>query len=130
MKRTELNKFIKAGIIEQGSSGSVNLGPLTVELLKHTPSVVHIGNKRSGSDSKTTLYDVIDDQEEIDAIIDAAVGSEVSQVCVHDAGTSIHFAHVELSDDILTGLLHSYKGTFQLFLSKEKGQSQLVFTED
>lgn len=72
-----------------------------------------------------TAYKITDSQEEIDTIIDAVIGNEVSSICMHDNGVTLYFSRIEVSDDIVTRYLTTFDGNYTLFLSKEKGTSEL-----
>lgn len=124
MNRSELNKFIQQSISEQGNASSIALTQLAVELMKHMPCTVHISDDKTEDLDKTT-YKITDSQEEIDTIIDAVIGNEVSSICVHDNGVTLHFSHIEVSDDIVTCYLTTFDGNYTLLLSKEEGMSEL-----
>ena len=124
MNRSELNKFIQQSISEQGNASSIALTQLAIELMKHVPCTVHI------SDDKTENHGIItrkitDSQEEIDTIIDAVIGNEVSSICLHYNGATLHFSSSEVSDNIVTCYLTTFDGNYTLLLSKEKGVSEL-----
>lgn len=124
MNRSELNKFIQQSISEQGNASSIALTQLAIELMKHVPCTVHISDDKTENLDKTT-YKIVDSQEEIDTIIDAAIGNEVSSICMHDNGVTLHFSHIEVSDDIVTCYLTMFDGNYTLLLSKEEGMSEL-----
>lgn len=124
MTRNELNKFIQQSISEQGNASSIALTQLAIELMKHVPCTVHISNDKTEDLDKTT-YKIVDDQNEINAIIDAITGNEVSSVCMHDNDVTLHFSHIEVSDDIVTCYLTTFDGNYTLLLSKEEGLSEL-----
>lgn len=124
MNRSELNKFIQQSISEQGNASSIALPQLAVELMKHVPCTVHISDDKTEDLDKTT-YKITDSQEEIDTIIDAVIGNEVSSICMHDNGVTLHFSHIEVSDDIVTCYLTTFDGNYTLLLSKEEGMSEL-----
>lgn len=124
MTRNELNKFIQQSISEQGNASSIALTQLAIELMKHVPCTVHISGGKIENLNKTT-YKIVDSQSEIDAIIDAITGNEVSSVCMHDNGVTLHFSHIEVSDDIVTCYLTTFDGNYTLLLSKEEGLSEL-----
>ena len=124
MTRNELNKFIQQSISEQGNASSIALTQLAIELMKHVPCTVHISNDKTEDLDKTT-YKIVDDQNEINAIIDAITGNEVSSICMHDNGITLHFSHIEVSDDIVTCYLTTFDGNYTLLLSKEEGLSEL-----
>lgn len=124
MTRTELNKFIQQNISEQGNASSIALTSLSIELIKHIPCTVHISNNKTESLNKT-IYKITDDQNEINAIINSITKNEVSNVCVHDNGVTLHFSHIEVSDDIVTCYLTTFDGNYTLLLSKEEGLSEL-----
>lgn len=124
MNRSELNKFIQQSISEQGNASSIALTQLAVELMKHVPCTVHISDDKTEDLDKTT-YKITDSQEEIDTIIDAVIGNEVSSICMHDNGVTLHFSHIEVSDDIVTCYLTTFDGNYTLLLSKEEGMSEL-----
>lgn len=124
MTRNELNKFIQQSVSEQGNASSIALTQLAVELMKRIPCEVHISSDKTEDLDKTT-YKIVDDQDEIDTIIDAITGNEVSNVCMHDNGVTLHFSHIEVSDDIVTCYLTTFDGNYTLLLSKEKGISEL-----
>jgi hypothetical protein len=128
MTRNELNKFIQQSISEQGNASSIALTQLAIELMKHVPHTVHISSDKTEDLDKTT-YKIVDDQSEIDAIIDAITGNEVSSVCMHDNGVTLHFSHIEVSDDIVTCYLTTFDGNYTLLLSKEEGLSELSHTK-
>ena len=124
MTRNELNKFIQQSISEQGNASSIALTQLAIELMKHVPCTVHISSDKTEDLDKTT-YKIVDDQNEINAIIDAITGNEVSSICTHDNGVILHFSHIEVSDDIVTCYLTTFDGNYTLLLSKEEGLSEL-----
>lgn len=124
MNRSELNKFIQQSISEQGNASSIALTQLALELMKHVPCTVHISDVKTEDLDKTT-YKITDSQEEIDTIIDAVIGNEVSSICMHDNGVTLHFSHIEVSDDIVTCYLTTFDGNYTLLLSKEEGLSEL-----
>ena len=124
MTRNELNKFIQQSISEQGNVSSIALTQLAIELMKHVPCTVHISNDKTENLDKTT-YKIVDDQNEINAIIDAITGNEVSGICMHDNGVTLHFSHIEVSGDIVTCYLTTFDGNYTLLLSKEEGLSEL-----
>lgn len=124
MTRNELNKFIQQSISEQGNASSIALTQLAIELMKHVPCTVHISNDKTENLDKTT-YKIVDDQNEINAIIDAITGNEVSGICMHDNGVTLHFSHIEVSGDIVTCYLTTFDGNYTLLLSKEEGLSEL-----
>lgn len=124
MTRNELNKFIQQSISEQDNASSIALTQLAIELMKHVPCTVHISNDKTEDLDKTT-YKIVDDQNEINAIIDAITGNEVSSVCMHDNDVTLHFSHIEVSDDIVTCYLTTFDGNYTLLLSKEEGLSEL-----
>lgn len=124
MNRSELNKFIQQSISEQGNASSIALTQLAVELMKRVPCTVHISDDKTEDLDKTT-YKITDSQEEIDTIIDAVIGNEVSSICMHDNGVTLHFSHIEVSDDIVTCYLTTFDGNYTLLLSKEEGMSEL-----
>lgn len=124
MTRNELNKFIQQSISEQGNASSIALTQLAIELMKHVPCAVHISSDKTEDLDKTT-YKIVDNQDEINAIIDAITGNEVSSVCMHDNGVTLHFSHIEVSDDIATCYLTTFDGNYTLLLSKEEGLSEL-----
>lgn len=124
MNRSELNKFIQQSISEQGNASSIALTQLALELMKHVPCTVHISDDKTEDLDKTT-YKITDSQEEIDTIIDAVIGNEVSSICMHDNGVTLYFAHIEVSDDIVTCYLTTFDGNYTLLLSKEEGLSEL-----
>lgn len=128
MNRGELNRFIQQSISEQGNASSIALTQLTIELIKHIPCTVHISSDKVEDLDKTT-YKVTDSQSEIDAIIDAITGNEVSSICMHDNGVTLHFSHIEVSDDIVTCYLTTFDGNYTLLLSKEEGLSELSHTK-
>lgn len=128
MTRNELNKFIQQSISEQGNASSIALTQLAIELMKHVPCTVHISNDKTEDLDKTT-YKIVDDQNEIDSIIDAITGNEVSSVCMHDNGVTLHFSHIEVSDNIVTCYLTTFDGNYTLLLSKEEGLSELSHTK-
>lgn len=76
-------------------------------------------------DLDKTTYKIVDDQNEINAIIDAITGNEVSSICMHNNGVTLHFSHIEVSDDIVTCYLTTFSGNYTLLLSKEEGLSEL-----
>ena len=124
MNRSELNKFIQQHISEQGNASSIALTQLAIELMKHIPCTVHISSDKVEDLDKTT-YKITDSQSEIDAIIDVVTGNEVSSICMHDNGVTLHFSHIEVSDDIVTCYLTTFDGNYTLLLSKEEGLSEL-----
>lgn len=124
MNRSELNKFIQQSISEQGNASSIALTQLAIELMKHVPCTVHISDDKTENLGKTT-YKITDSQEEIDTIIDAVIGNEVSSICMHDNGVTLHFSRIEVSDNIVTCYLTTFDGNYTLLLSKEKGVSEL-----
>lgn len=124
MNRSELNKFIQQSISEQGNASSIALTQLAIELMKHVPCTVHISDDKTENLGKTT-YKITDSQEEIDTIIDAVIGNEVSSICMHDNGATLHFSRIEVSDNIVTCYLTTFDGNYTLLLSKEKGVSEL-----
>ena len=124
MNRSELNKFIQQSISEQGNASSIALTQLAVELMKHVPYTVHISDDKTEDLDKTT-YKITDSQEEIDTIIDAVIGNEVSSICMHDNGVTLHFSRIEVSDYIVTCYLTTFDGNYTLLLSKEEGMSEL-----
>jgi hypothetical protein len=124
MNRSELNKFIQQSISKQGNASSIALTQLAIELMKHVPCTVHISDDKTEDLDKTT-YKITDSQEEIDTIIDAVIGNEVSSICMHDNGVTLHFSHIEVSDDIVTCYLTTFDGNYTLLLSKEKNASEL-----
>lgn len=128
MNRNELNKFIQQGISEQGNASATALTQLAIELMKHTPCTVHVSDDKT-EDLDRTTYKIIDSQEEIDTIIDAVIGNEVSSICMHDKGVTLHFSHIEVSDDIVTCYLTTFDGNYTLFLSKEEGLSELSYSK-
>lgn len=128
MNRSELNKFIQQSISEQGNASSIALTQLAIELMKHIPCTVHISSDKVEDLDKTT-YKITDDQSEIDAIIDAVTENEVSSICMHDNGVTLHFSHVEVSDNIVTRYLTTFDGNYTLLLSKEEGLSELSHTK-
>lgn len=128
MNRSELNKFIQQSIYEQGNASSIALTQLAIELMKHMPCTVHISSDKVEDLDKTT-YKITDDQSEIDAIIDAITVNEVSSICMHDNGVTLHFSHVEVSDDSVTCYLTTFDGNYTLLLSKEEGLSELSHTK-
>ena len=128
MNRSELNKFIQQSISEQGNASSIALTQLAIELMKHVPCTVHTSSNKT-EDLDKTIYKIIDSQDEINAIIDAITGNEVSSVCAHDNGVTLHFSHIEVSDDIVTCYLTTFDGNYTLFLSKEKDLSELSYTK-
>lgn len=129
MTRNELNKFIQQSISEQGNASSIALTQLAIELMKHVPCTVHISNDKTEDLDKTT-YKIVDDQNEINAIIDVITGNEVSSVCMHDNGVTLHFSHIEVSDDIVTCYLTTFDGNYTLLLSKEEGLSELSHSKN
>lgn len=128
MNRSELNKFIQHSISEQGNASSIALTQLAIELMKHVPCTVHISDDKTEDLDKTT-YKIVDGQSEINAIIDAVTGNEVSSICMHDKGVTLHFSHIEVSDDIVTCYLSTFDGNYTLLLSKEEGISELSHTK-
>lgn len=124
MNRSELNKFIQQSISEQDNASSIALTQLALELMKHVPCTVHISDDKTEDLDKTT-YKITDSQKEIDTIIDAVIGNEVSSICMHDNGVTLHFSHIEVSDDIVTCYLTTFDGNYTLLLSKEEGLSEL-----
>lgn len=128
MNRSELNKFIQQSISEQGNASSIALTQLAIELMKHIPCAVHISSDKVEGLNKTT-YKITDNQSEIDAIIDAVTGNEVSSICMHDNGVTLHFSHIEVSDNIVTCYLTAFDGNYTLLLSKEEGLSELSHTK-
>lgn len=124
MTRTELNDFIQKSISEQGSASSISLTQLVLELVKHIPSAVHISEEKTVEDNKTT-YKITDSQEEINVIIDAVIGNEISSICMHDKGVTLHFTHIEVADNLITCYLTTFDGNYTLLLSKEKDFSEL-----
>lgn len=124
MTRTELNDFIQKSISEQGSASSISLTQLVLELVKHIPSAVHISEEKTVEDNKTT-YKITDSQEEINVIIDAVIENEVSSICMHDKGVTLHFTHIEVADNLVTCYLTTFDGNYTLLLSKEEGLSEL-----
>lgn len=128
MNRSELNKFIQQSISEQGNASLIALTQLAIELMKHIPCTVHISSDKVENLDKTT-HKITNDQSEIDAIIDAVTGNEVSSICMHDNGVTLHFSHVEVSDDIVTCYLTTFDGNYTLLLSKEEGLSELSHTK-
>lgn len=124
MNRSELNKFIQQCISEQGNASSIALTQLAIELMKHIPCTVHISSDKIEDLDKTT-YKITDNQSEIDAIINAVTGNEVSSICMHDNSITLHFSHIEVSDDIVTCYLTTFDGNYTLLLSKEEGFSEL-----
>lgn len=128
MNRSELNKFIQQSISEQGNASSIALTQLAIELMKHIPCTVHISSDKVEDLNKTT-YKITDNQSEIDAIIDAATGNEVSSICMHNNGVTLHFSHIEVSDNIVTCYLTTFDGNYTLLLSKEEGLSELSHTK-
>lgn len=92
--------------------------------MKHIPCAVHISSDKAENLDKT-VYKITDGQSEIDAIIDAITGNEVSSVCVHDNDVVLHFSRIEISDDIVTCYLTTFDGNYTLLLSKEEGISEL-----
>lgn len=124
MTRKELNRFIRKNISEQGNASSIALNQFAIELMKHVPCTVHISSDKTEDLDKTT-YKIVDDQDEINAIIDAITGNEVSNVCIHDNGVTLNFSHIEVSDDIVTCYLTTFDGNYTLLLSKEEGLSEL-----
>nr|DAT31658.1 MAG TPA: hypothetical protein [Caudoviricetes sp.] len=119
MNRSELNKFIQQSISEQGNVSSIALTQLAIELMKHVPCTVHISDDKTEDLDKTT-YKITDSQEEIDTIIDVVIGNEVSSICMHDNGVTLHFSHIEVSDDIVTCYLTTFDGNYTLLLRKKK----------
>lgn len=128
MNRSELNKFIQQSISEQGNASSIALTQLAIELMKHVPCTVHISDDKTEDFDKTT-YKITDSQEEIDTIIDAVIGNEVSSICMHDNGVTLHFSRIEVSDDIVTCYLTTFDGNYTLLLSKEKNASELFHSK-
>lgn len=128
MNRSELNKFIQQSISEQGNASSIALTQLAIELMKHVPCTVHISDYKTENLGKTT-YKITDSQEEIDTIIDAVIGNEVSSICMHDKGVTLHFSRIEVSDDIVTCYLTTFDSNYTLFLSKEEGLSELSYSK-
>lgn len=128
MNRSELNKFIQHSISEQGNASSIALTQLAIELMKHVPCTVHISDDKTEDLDKTT-YKIVDGQSEINAIIDAVTGNEVSSICMHDKGVTLHFSHIEVSDGIVTCYLSTFDGNYTLLLSKEEGISELSHTK-
>lgn len=127
MKRTELKRFIDENLRQQGSASSMSLAALADELLCHVPCVVHIAENKSDEDGKST-YKITDEQTEINAIIDAIRENEVSTVCMHDKGVTLHFSHIEVMDDMAQCYLTTFDGEYNLTLSNEEGFSELNFT--
>lgn len=125
MNRSELNKFIQQSISEQGNVSSMALTQLAIELMKHVPCTVHISDDKKTENLDKTTYKITDSQEEIDTIIDAVIGNEVSSICMHDNGVTLYFSRIEVSDDIVTCYLTTFDGNYTLLLSKEKGASEL-----
>lgn len=124
MNRRELNKFIQQSISEQGSASSIALAQLAIELMKHVPCTVHISDDKTEDPNKTT-YKIVDSQEEIDTIIDAVIGNEVSSICMYNNGVILHFTRIKVSDDIVTCYLTTFDGNYTLLLSKKEGLSEL-----
>ena len=130
MTTIELKKFIKQCIEEQGSASSIELFRLVAELANHIPLVIHLNGESKSESTTKVSYKISDSQEEIDAIIDVALESEEADICVNFNGMTIHFSHIEVNDDILTGYIVSANGSYELYLTKEPEQSELVFIRD
>lgn len=128
MTRNELNKFVQQSISEQGNASSIALTQLAIELMKHVPCTVHISSDKTEDLDKTT-YKITDSQSEINTIIDAVTENEVSSICMRDNGVTLHFSHIEVSDDIITCYLTTFDGNYTLLLSKEEGLSELSYTK-
>ena len=125
MTRKELITFIQKSITEQGNSSAAALSKLANELIKHIPCVVHISSNKQEDLGKTS-YTIIDEQDELNLIIDAVASSEISAICVHDGGVTLHFTHLEVSDELVICYLSTFDGTYTLTLSKEPGLSTLT----
>lgn len=73
MNRSELNKFMQRAISEQGSASSVALARLAIGLQGYIPRVIDVSSTPSGKESSgDTIHEVLNSQNEIDALIDAA----------------------------------------------------------
>jgi hypothetical protein len=128
MERTKLMEFIEKNLRQQGSASASAVGVLAVELAKHVPCVVHIGDKQESEGGY--IYNVTDEQKEIDAIIEALKESEEAAVCVHDKGVTLHFNHIEVADTMAQCYLTTFDGVYTLSLNKEEGFSKLVFSNN
>lgn len=126
MTTIELQKFIKECIDEQGNQSAIWLFKLVKELSYHIPHIVHLtGNKVDSEDKGRTIYEVATPQDEIDSIIDAILVSEEADICVFHEGLTLHFDYIETFEDFILGYLVSTGNSYELMLSKEKGQSSL-----
>lgn len=129
MTRSELSKFIQQNIAEQGNASAMALSSLVEELIKRIPCVVHIANTSTKSGGKT-IYKIIDTQEEINAIIESIKNNDLPSICVHDNGVSLHFSHIEISDNLVTCYLTTFDGNYVLSLSEEEGFSELTHAKN
>lgn len=129
MFRTEFKQFLKEQILEQGTASSKTTYDLAIELLQHTPCVVHISDTPS-IENGDTVFTVTDIQSEINDIIFEIGNSEMASIVVHDKGVTLHFNHIEVEDDHAVCYLKTHDGLYTLTLSKQDGNSKLSHTSN
>ena len=128
MKTFEIQQFIKKCIKEQGNQSAIHLFKIVKWLSYHVPHVIHLtGDKQE--EANKIIYTLAESQDEIDAIIDSIVESEEANVCITYDGFTIHFNHIEAITDIIICYLISEDRHYELILSKEPGQSNLLVTK-
>jgi hypothetical protein len=126
MNRSELNKFMQRSISEQGSASSTALARLAIGLQGYIPYVIDISSTPSGKeDSDTMIYKVLNSQNEIDTIIDAANEEKFFSGCVrikneNGARSIYHIQEVNIQDDYIGCAFDSPEYSMQLMLNKRE----------
>lgn len=127
MNKQQFSDYVTKKVAEQGSAAAINLVPLLNDMLSILlPSVIHLGDKIDTT--QTNVYDVLETQEEIDAIVDDVINNpENKQVVLFSEGVTIRFAYQECSVDEVTLIAVTHDGTYTLHLSKTESASLLTF---
>ena len=133
MTTTEMREYLEAYVASQGTQVGLGVAPLLESIIDALEGAADASKTASVfvvelEDTVETTKAVTNEQDDIDAFIDAANEAPGLNVPVaHDAGAVITFAQLEVTDDTVNGSLDIGGGHYALTLSKTPGASQLTY---
>lgn len=130
----EIKEYIDTKVNKQGSACSKTLGPLLNAIIDKVTSndnlvdivPVHIEKEAIQTETNSTMYNVINEQHEINSIIDTVnENNHNARIVVYDNYLTILFSLIEYTKDSVTAITPAHDGYFYLHLSAEENSSYL-----
>lgn len=125
MTKAEKLQYLQDYVASQGTQAGLSIAALLEEIINGNDDVFVVNVE----DNEAEMKNVTNAQDEIDAFVDAVNADPLHNIPkVFISGAVLTFAQLEVTEDVVNGSVSVAGGSYALTLSKETGQSKVVYT--